>query len=159
MPTTPTAHLLHGFLGVGKTTFARELAQRERAVRFTHDEWMVRLYGQDPPAALFPELAARVTATMEETWTRCLIVGTSVVLDYGFWSRAERAAAAARVAECGGKAILYRLSCPDEVARARLARRARCETDGLSISPTTYDTLYVRFEPLGDDEPHVEVSI
>ena len=43
-----TAHLIHGFLGAGKTTFARELEQNIPAIRFSHDEWMTRLYGDDP---------------------------------------------------------------------------------------------------------------
>ncbi|TNC16089.1 hypothetical protein FF100_02150 [Methylobacterium terricola] len=46
----PTAHLLFGFLGSGKTTLARDLEQRHRAVRFTPDVWMARLFGEDPPA-------------------------------------------------------------------------------------------------------------
>jgi predicted kinase len=39
----PTAHLIHGFLGVGKTTLARQLEQKIPAIRFSHDEWMTRL--------------------------------------------------------------------------------------------------------------------
>jgi AAA domain len=42
-----TAHRIHGFLGVGKTTLARQLEQRIPAIRFSHDEWMARLYGFD----------------------------------------------------------------------------------------------------------------
>ena len=45
----PTAHLIHGYLGAGKTTFARQLERDIPAIRFSHDEWMVRLYGDDPP--------------------------------------------------------------------------------------------------------------
>jgi predicted kinase len=33
-----TAHLIHGFLGVGKTTLARRLEQMIPAIRFSHDE-------------------------------------------------------------------------------------------------------------------------
>ena len=59
------AHLIHGFLGVGKTTYARRLERERSAVRFTHDEWMARLYGVDSPAELFANRAARVSALME----------------------------------------------------------------------------------------------
>lgn len=90
MTQRPKAFLLHGFLGVGKTTLARRLEVEYRAMRFTHDEWMYRLYGDDPPAAQFPQYAARVSVTMSAIWTRCLELGTNVVLDFGFWSKAER---------------------------------------------------------------------
>jgi predicted kinase len=55
------AHLIHGYLGAGKTTFARRLEQELRAIRFTHDEWMSRLYGDDPSADMFPEYAERIS--------------------------------------------------------------------------------------------------
>jgi len=42
----PTAHLIHGYLGAGKTTFARQLERNIPAIRFSHDEWMVRLLWQ-----------------------------------------------------------------------------------------------------------------
>lgn len=85
----PKAFLLHGFLGVGKTTFARTLEREQRALRFTYEEWMYRLYGGDPPAEHFQDYASRVFETMEAVWTRCLDLGTNVVLDFGFWSRAS----------------------------------------------------------------------
>jgi predicted kinase len=44
-----TAHLIHGYLGAGKTTFARRLEEELPAIRFSHDEWMTNLYGDDPP--------------------------------------------------------------------------------------------------------------
>jgi predicted kinase len=46
-----TAHLIRGFLGVGKTMLARRLEQDIPAIRFSHDEWMTRLYGDDPTVA------------------------------------------------------------------------------------------------------------
>ncbi|QRE77303.1 AAA family ATPase [Methylobacterium aquaticum] len=53
----PTAHLLFGILGSGKTTLARGLEHRHRAVRFTPDEWMACLFGENPPAGTFPQHA------------------------------------------------------------------------------------------------------
>jgi predicted kinase len=51
----PTVHMIHGYLGAGKTTFARRLEQELPAIRFTHDEWMARLYGIDPPVEHFAD--------------------------------------------------------------------------------------------------------
>ncbi|MBW6530200.1 AAA family ATPase [Sphingomonas citri] len=158
MSSLPTAHLIHGFLGVGKTTFARRLEQQRRAVRFTHDEWVETLFGRDPPAELFVDMSARVSAVMERTWTRCLQVGTSVVLDLGYWTRADRLAAMRLARQNGGTPMLYRLDCPDNVAMERIERRNRSGAPGLYISPATYRTLRANFEPLGEDESCIEVS-
>jgi predicted kinase len=85
-----TAHLIHGFLGVGKTTLARQLERSIPAIRFSRDEWMTRLYGNDPPVEHFAELYRRVCQQVEEVWPRCLELGLNVVLDFGFWTRQER---------------------------------------------------------------------
>ena len=44
---TATLHLIFGPIGAGKTTYARDLARRERAVAFVLDEWGARLFGPD----------------------------------------------------------------------------------------------------------------
>jgi predicted kinase len=79
-----TAYLIHGYIGAGKTTLARRLEVDEFAVRFTHDEWMRSLYGDDPPEAHFAQFAQRISDVMEAMWTRCISLKTNVVLDFGF---------------------------------------------------------------------------
>lgn len=150
---SPTAHLVHGYLGAGKTTFARALEARLPAVRFTHDEWMVALYGQDPPAERFPEWFERVSRLIEAQWTRCLALGLDVVLDLNFWSRAQRDEARRRVEALGGRHRLYHLALPDEEAWARVERR-NAEPGALVIARSTFEALRARYEPLGPDEPH-----
>jgi predicted kinase len=44
-----TAHLIDGYIGAGKMTFARSLEQELPANRFSHNEWTANLYGDDPP--------------------------------------------------------------------------------------------------------------
>jgi predicted kinase len=82
--------LIHGYLGAGKTTLARRLERNIPAIRFSHDEWMVRLYGSDPPIEQFADFYRRIYEQVEEIWLRCLELGIDVVLDFGFWSRQER---------------------------------------------------------------------
>ncbi|MFW8625162.1 AAA family ATPase [Deinococcus sp. ME38] len=113
-------HALHGFIGSGKTTLARTLEQELGALRFTSDEWMTALYGQDPPADEFPVLFRRVMTVMEAQWTRAVTLGVPVILDHGFWTRAAR----------------------DEL-------RAQASALGaLLIADATFDLFRPRFEPL-----------
>ncbi len=156
--TPGTAHLVHGYIGAGKTTFARALEARLPAVRFSHDEWMVALYGQDPPAELFPEYARRVLALIDGQWTRCLALGLDVVLDLAFWSRAQRDETRRRAEALGARCRLYHLAAPDEEAWARVERR-NAEPGALFIARSTFDRLRGRYEPLGPDEPHEVVPL
>lgn len=39
---------MHGFIGFGKSTIAKQLAESLPAVRLNNDDWMVELYGRGP---------------------------------------------------------------------------------------------------------------
>jgi hypothetical protein len=73
-----------------------------------HDEWMARLYGDDPPVEQFTEFCRRVSEQLEEVWPRCLELGVDVVLDFGWWTRRERDCVRAKIAAIGAEARLYR---------------------------------------------------
>ena len=152
------AFLMHGYLGAGKTTLARQLEADESAIRFTHDEWMQVLYGDDPPGALFAEYVQRVFKVMEPTWTRCLALNTNVVLDFGLWSRSERDHVRGLVTSLGCEAKLYRLWCPDHLAWDRIEKRNERLEASLFIAPSTFKVLRSRFEPLEPDEIRIEVN-
>jgi hypothetical protein len=154
-----TAHLIHGFVGAGKTTLARRLAREHGAVRFTHDAWMHRLYGANPPAEAFAALWERVDARIWRYAARLLELGVDVVLDYGFWTRASRDAARARVAAHGARAILYHVTCPEAVMRRRVAARSQdVPPDSLWINAAAFQRFKARFEPLAEDEARVVVD-
>ena len=150
-------HALHGFLGSGKTTLARRLEAELPAMRFSSDEWMVALYGQDPPAALFDGYRLRVRGLMRQHWTRALALGLPVVLDEGLWTRRERDELRAQAAQLGVPLILYALNTPEGVARERLRRR-NAEPGHLLIAEPTYDLFRPHFEPLDADEAHLLIS-
>lgn len=153
-----TAHLIHGYLGSGKTTFAKALEQEGTALRFTHDEWMKKLYGDDPAEEHFADYAKRVSEVMEGLWTRCLQIGADVILDFGFWSRNERDRVRLTVTRLGADCRLYRLSCSEDDAWKRIEARNLSLDSSLYIARNTFEVLKARFEPLSDDENRIEVS-
>ncbi|HEX6765832.1 MAG TPA: ATP-binding protein [Polyangiaceae bacterium] len=147
------AHLVHGYLGAGKTTFAKELAARTGAIRYSPDELMVARHGHDPPERHFSEYLDAIFAEINAEWPRTLGGGCDVVLDFGFWTRAWRDMARARAASAGAETKLYFVRCSEAVARERCLRRNRELGGSLYISENTFDVLKARFEPLGPDEP------
>ena len=152
-----TAHLIHGYLGVGKTTFARQLEQRIPAIRFSHDEWMTRLYGDDPPIEHFQEFCRRVWEQLEEVWPRCLELGVDVVLDFGCWTRRERDAWRAKIASVGAEARLYRVTCSEEESWRRIEQRNTDLRGSLYIARNTFEMMKHHFEQLGSDEECIEI--
>jgi predicted kinase len=152
-----TAHLIHGFLGAGKTTLAKRLETELGAVRFSHDEWMARLYGEDPPAELFATHYPDVWDVMQGTWTRCLTLGLDVVMDLAYWTRAERESVRTLVAAAGAGHRLYELTCSEADAWKRIKARNNSLQGSLLITRNTFEVLKTRFESLDDDEERVRV--
>lgn len=155
----PTAHLLHGFIGSGKTTFARMLEQELPAVRLTHDEWMVRLFGQNPPEELYRAYFDKVENLTWQMAESVLRTGGDVILDLGFWSRESRNVARRRVSAAGAVAKFYSMDCPDHIMRGRvLARSENPPIDSLWIDEAAYNKLKTGFEPMQNDEAFVRID-
>lgn len=153
----PTIHAMHGYLGAGKTTLARRLERELPAMRFSSDDWMTALHGDDPPEAAFAALLARVQRLMDATWVRAVQLGLDVVLDNGLWTRAERDALRAQAAELGAELQIYDLSLPDDLAWARIQGRNADLNGSLYIARNSFEVLRARFEPLAPDEARLTV--
>ncbi|MGC1219209.1 MAG: ATP-binding protein [Phormidesmis sp.] len=147
------AHLIHGFIGSGKTTYATQLENDLPALRFSIDEWMIALYGQDPPESDFAEYHSRTADLIWKVATRALELGQDVILDFGFWSRTSRDNARARLSRAGAGYVFYYVTCADEVMKARTLNRTEAIPEhALYINEEAIDSLRERFEPLGCDE-------
>ncbi len=111
--------LLVGLPGAGKTTLAKELAAAHRAVRLTPDEWMIKLFDGTQPAGKRDRLEGLLITT---AW-QALRLGTSVVLDFGLWSRDERSALRWLARSAGASCQVVYLPVARDVQRARIAHR------------------------------------
>lgn len=79
----PTVHLLCGYKGAGKTTYAKHLEKVLPAVRFSLDEWMLQLY----PDLSFDSVgyASRAEICKDLVWEtakQVLFCDVDVVLDW-----------------------------------------------------------------------------
>ena len=78
-------------MGYTQPARPRELEAAANAVRLTADEWIARLYPDDSEAAARDERRDRVEGLQWQFVERLLQIGTDVVLDWGLWTRTERA--------------------------------------------------------------------
>ena len=118
-----TLHLMVGLPCSGKTTLAQKLESEKAALRLTPDEWQVRLFGQD---AEEPEHDARHTLIEIMLWniaSRALVLGTNVILDFGFWAREEREDYRMRAKRLGASSEVHFQDVPEEELLRRLAVR------------------------------------
>jgi|GEM_PF-391945 len=153
-----TAHLLYGFVGVGKTTFARRLERELPAVRYSHDEWMHALYGPTPSADDFARLP-QLQDLLRQHAVRILELGCDVVLDEGYWSRESRDKIRGLLEDAGVRYVLYRITCPEAEIKRRVSARTRdLPADSLWIGDADIQLFKPRFEPLGPDEEHVDID-
>ena len=115
----PTLFLTVGLPGTGKTTAARRIEVEHGALRLTKDEWMKALYGHDNPASASDVIEGRLI----QIGLRALELGISVVLDFGLWSRDERAALRQAGTDVGARVVLRYFELTPDEQRTRLDRR------------------------------------
>lgn len=110
-----------GLPGAGKTTHARALEAQLPAVRLCADDWLDAL-----DRDLWDETAReQIEALQWELAQRLLTLGTSVIIEWGTWSRAERDRLREQGRRLGARVELHHLDAGDEQLLARVHDRGR----------------------------------
>src|ERR1035437_7573067 len=142
----PRLVLLCGLPASGKTTLAREIADAYGAVRLNPDEWELAL-GIEPFDA---EFQVKLEGEFSRLTERLLALGTSVILEWGFWARSERDEKRDLGRSLGAAVELRFLDVPyDELVRRVVGRHAQ---GGLAITESHMKEYRGIFQPPTDDE-------
>ena len=155
----PTAHVIIGFIGSGKTTFAKKLEKETGALRFTKDKWVIAIFGHDPTFDGFATYDDRVTKLAREVALYCLKAGNDIIIDEGFWVRSQRDEIREKIEKAGGKAQFYYVKNTHETMKQRMSKRNQNPTvDAFVISEEMYDGYKKYFEEPSPEEQCVIVE-
>ena len=86
---TATILLIHGYIGFGKTTVAKKFEELGY-IRYTHDEYMSKMFGDHPTNEEFVSNYNKATECILEQAKNDLQKRRNIILDFGFWSRKDR---------------------------------------------------------------------
>lgn len=111
--------IICGLPGSGKTTMAKELAAQRRGMRLGPDEWMTAL-GISVWEAVMRE---RVEALQWSVAKELLLLGNTVIVEWGTWTRSEREALRLQARQVGTAVYLLHLDVPDDELWRRIQER------------------------------------
>ena len=148
--------LICGTLCSGKTTLARSICRQTGAVLLSCDELMLAMFPDDGLGNEYETYATRAKAYLLQQTEALAAAGVDVVLDWGFWKRAEREQTAKRLAAKGIR-VEWKETCVDEETRkAYVQARNRCVENGLIkayfVDKALFDKALRLYEPMQEDE-------
>ena len=138
-----TLTIVHGFLGAGKSTFSKQLAQKTGAVRLNADEYCETHF---------------TAKQLEFDWNTCfsqsvillwhqteifIAEGRDVILDFGFWGFQSREDARQRATAMGAGFQHYYVHAPQAVLLRRIALRGGPVAEA---NLKNFDSLWQGFE-------------
>ena len=155
----PLAYVIIGFIGSGKTTFAKKLEKETGALRFTKDEWVIAIFGHDPTIDGFETYDNRISTLGVDVALYCLKAGNDVIIDQGFWVRSQRDEIREKIEKAGGKVQLYYVKNTHETMKQRVSKRnQKPPADAFIISQKMYDGYKKYFEEPSPEEKCILVE-
>ncbi|MEK7572136.1 MAG: ATP-binding protein [Patescibacteria group bacterium] len=153
----PIAYIISGFIGAGKTTFARRLEKETGAIRITKDEWVIKIFGNEITSDKnFEEYDKKVTELAKHIAFKMLKAGGDVILDEGFWAKSQRNDIKREISKLGAKSILYYVECPVEKMRERVVTRSKNPPeDSFEIGGEMFDSYLKYWQPPEKDEEFI----
>ena len=148
-----TVYLICGKLCCGKSTYAKQLKVKQKAVVLSVDEIMLAVFGLYA-GEKHDEYAANV-----QTYLFVKSLELSVVLDWGFWTKTARYAAKEFYRSRNIECELHYLDVNDAVWQARINQRNQSVMAGKTTAYIVDSALAAKFEAKFETPAKEEVDI
>ena len=152
----PIAYVICGFIGAGKTTFARKLEKETKAIRITKDEWIIKIFGNKITSDKnFESYDKNITELATDIAFRILKSGKDVIIDEGFWVKSQRDDIKKKLLQAGANPIFYYVKSSIKQMKERVINRSKYPPiDSFEINEEMFDKYLKYWEP-----PTVEEDI
>jgi len=108
-----------GLPGSGKTTLAKKLEVKLRAIRLSPDDWLEAL-----SLDIYDESSrAKIEALQWTLAQQLLALGLTAIIEWGTWGRSERDTLRTKARQLGAAVELHYLSAPPDILFERIQRR------------------------------------
>ncbi|MDP3717431.1 MAG: ATP-binding protein [Acidobacteriota bacterium] len=143
-----------GKMASGKTTLARQLAARERAVVLNQDQLLEQLFpGEIVDVASYVKHSSRLNSAIGPLVCALLTMGTAVVLDFPGNTKQQRAWFRELFEQAGVAHELHFIDAPDALCKRQLQERSKHLPPGTPwTSEAEFDLIMAHFLPPSEDE-------
>ncbi len=154
----PIAYVICGFIGAGKTTFAKKLEKETGAIRVTKDEWIIKIFGNKITLDNnFEVYDKNITKLATDIAFKILKAGKDVIIDEGFWVKSQRDDIKKKILQVGAKPIFYYVESSVEKMKERVINRSKNPTkDSFEISEEMFNS-YLKYWQAPDESENVKV--
>lgn len=154
----PIAYVICGFIGAGKTTFARKLEKETGAIRVTKDEWIIKIFGNKITLDNnFEVYDKNITKLATDIAFKILKAGKDVIIDEGFWVKSQRGDIEKKILQVGAKPIFYYVESSVEKMKERVINRSKNPPiDSFEISVEMFNS-YLKYWQAPDESENVKV--
>ncbi len=136
-----------GKLCSGKTTYAKKLQKEGKAVILSIDEIMLAVFGPDA-GEKHDEYVAGIKRYLYQKALEIIRNGLDVILDWGFWTKAERACARSFFGSNGIANEFHYINIDDGEWRRRIEKRNQDVLAGSSDAYYIDDGLSAKFNSI-----------
>ena len=150
--------MICGKICCGKSTYAKALAQKNRAVVLSVDEIMLNMFGQHC-GDMHDEYAERTKKYLFSKSLELLNCGVDVIVDWGPWTKEGRNAVKAFYAARNIAVETHYISVSDAEWQARLKKRNAAVSAGETLDYYVDEGLAEKFSSLFEEPTPDEIDV